>query len=392
MLKATSSRGEIDVLKADYYIAPTEIDLMVFEKLIPQDHYLRQVKAAIHFDPLRQLLADCYSPSLGRAALDPVRLLKLCFLQFHYQLSDREVIAGAQVNVAFRFFLDLSLDSPLPQPSLLTQFRARLGSQRFQQLFDEILHQARQHGLVKDRLRLKDATHVIANIAVPSTIRLVAQSRERLLAAARRFAPPVVAAHRQQAAEIRQATTDVKDAERLLQRVEHLRQIVAWAEPLAAASAPAATAAAVAELRTALDVAHKILADRQPQAQDKLLSLVDEEGGTGKHGDYYNGYLLDVSMDSDSELICAVEVLSANGDEAADIKPLIESEEAKQGNDIESVSVDEIGFRAEVLRELSEESGPHLTVYVPPYEWPGPVPGLFKPEDFLLDEQSQSLC
>jgi len=35
---------------------------------------------------------------------------------------------------------------------------------------------------------LKDATHIIANIAVPSTIRLVAEVRDQLLEALRPFA------------------------------------------------------------------------------------------------------------------------------------------------------------------------------------------------------------
>ncbi len=379
------------MLKPDYYIAPTDIDLLVFAKLIPADHYLRQLKAMIDFDSLRHLVADCYSPSMGRSAQDPVRLLKLNFLQFHYELSDREVIAEAQVNVAFRFFLDLALDSPLPTPPLLTQFRTRLGVERFQNLFDEILRQARHLGLVKDRLRLKDATHIIANIAVPSTIRLVASSRERLLAAAQPFAPEAVVAHQQRAIGIRQATADLKDQARLLQRVEQLREIVVWAEHWAAPPVGEPVGEATTELRAALDLAHKILADRQPQAQDKLLSLVDEQARTGKHGEYYNGYLLDVSLDADSELICAIEVLPANGDEAKDAQPLIESEEAAHGNDIKSLSMDAIGFRGEVLRELAVESGPQLTVYVPSYEWPGSVPGLFQPGDFQLDEPGEAL-
>ncbi len=91
------------------------------------------------------------------------------------------MLKHAQVNVAFRFFLDLSLESKLPSHGLLSQFRTRLGLERYQALFDEIVAQARSHGLVKDRLRLKDATHVIANIAVPSTLALIAQIRTRLL-------------------------------------------------------------------------------------------------------------------------------------------------------------------------------------------------------------------
>ena len=41
--------------------------------------------------------------------------------------------------------------------------------------------QARKRGLVKDRLRLTDATHIIGSIAVPRTLELLAQLRDRML-------------------------------------------------------------------------------------------------------------------------------------------------------------------------------------------------------------------
>ena len=112
------------MLKSDYYIEPTELDLLIFEQLVPPDHYLRQVKAVLDFEFVRPEVQDCYSQEMGRTAIDPVVMFKLEFLQHHYTLSDREVIAEAQVNVAFRYFLDLSVTSPLPVPSLLSQFRA----------------------------------------------------------------------------------------------------------------------------------------------------------------------------------------------------------------------------------------------------------------------------
>ena len=173
------------MLKERYYTDPTEVDQMVFAQLVPPDHYLRQVKRLIDFEPFRDLVKDCYSPAMGRTAEDPVRVMKLTFLQFHDNLADRDVMAAAQVNVAFRYVLDRSLTSRLPVPSLLSQFRMRLGMARYQALFDQVVTQARAYGLIRDRLRLKDATHVLANIAVPSTLRLVAQTRQRLLDAAR---------------------------------------------------------------------------------------------------------------------------------------------------------------------------------------------------------------
>src|SRR5216684_3324249 len=136
------------MLKESYYTEPTEMDTLVFAKLVPPDHYLRRVKQCIDFERCRDLVQDCDSSAMGRTAEDPVRKIKLGFLQCHDRLSDREVIAAAQVNVAFRFFLDLALESRLPVPSLLTQFRTRLGVERFTRVFNEILRQGRVQGLV----------------------------------------------------------------------------------------------------------------------------------------------------------------------------------------------------------------------------------------------------
>src|SRR5438093_11073209 len=218
------------MLKDNYDTEPPEIDTLVFEKRVPPDHSLRRVKQLIDFARFRDLVADCDSPAMGRTAHDPVRMIKLAFLQLHSTLSDREVIATAQVNVALRFLLDLSLESPLPVPSLLTQLRMRLGTERHQVLCDQLVTQAREYGLIRDRLRLKDATHVLANIAVPSTLRLVAQTRQRLFDTARPYAPEHVATDEAEAELVRQATADRPDMERLVARVVHLRAIVAWVD------------------------------------------------------------------------------------------------------------------------------------------------------------------
>jgi transposase len=381
------------MLKAEYYSAPTDLDRLIFAKLIPANHYLRRLKAALDFEPLRALVADCYAPGVGAPAEDPVRMLKLSLLQFQYDLSDSQVLRQAQVNVAFRFFLDLSVESPLPVPSLLSQFRTRLGEERFTRVFNDILRQARAQGLVKDRLRLKDATHLIANSAIPSAVRLVAQTREQVLTAAEGFAATEVAAPRAQVEGLRAATADLPEELRLLARVTHLRELVVWGEQwqqrlraAAAQSQPLVSNEQVAAFDAALELAHKVLNDREPEAQDKLLSLTDRDARTGKHGNYYNGYLLDVSMDADSELLCAVEVLPANGEEAANATQLIATEEHAQGNDVASLSLDRIGYRGDVLAELSEAAdGPQLTVYVPPIDWLPPAPELFQPEVFTLN-------
>ncbi len=173
-----------------------------------------------------------------------------------------------------------------------------------------------------------------------------------------------------------------------------MRALVVWGEQwqqrlrqAADGPHPVATAEQVAAFSAALEVAHKVLNDREPGATDKLLALTDSDARTGKHGDYYDGYLLDVSLEADSELICALDVLPANGDEGANAIPLIMSEEHVHGNDIASLSIDRIGYRGDLLATLSDDAnGPQLTVYVPPLEWLPPAPELFQPAAFLLND------
>jgi transposase len=376
------------MLKERYYTGPTEMDTLIFEKLVPPDHYLRRVKQCVDFERFRALVMDCYSPAMGRTAEDPVRMIKLEFLQFHYNLSDREVIAAAHVNVAFRYFLDLALESRLPVPSLLAQFRTRVGVERHRALFDQLVTQAREQGLVRDRLRLKDATHVLANIAVPSTLQLVAQTRQRLLEAARPYAPDRVAAEEAEAEHVRQATADLKDVDRLAHRVAHLRTIVGWADALQHDLGPLPAPPDQARLRfeAALALAHRVLADRdEPDKGDQVRSVVDPDARCGKHGAYFDGYLLDISVDADSERLTALNLLPGNGDEARDAQTLLEAEQRAQGNTVAAVSIDGIGWNGEVLRALSAPQGVGVEVYVPPPA-PEETP-LFPPAAFVLDAQ-----
>ena len=115
---------------------------------------------------------------------------------------------------------------------------------------------------------------------------------------------------------------------------------------------------------------------------NKLLSVHDPDARRGKHGEYYEGYLLDVAMDADSELITGVNVLPANGNEGADATHLIRQEEQAHGNDVEAISMEGAGFRGDLLRELTDPHGLNLEVFEPPS--PQPVDGQFQAEQFTL--------
>lgn len=366
--------------------APSEFDQQIYRTVVPPGHHLRKTLQVVSWNEFEELLAPYYSPDQGRPAESPVRMLKLEYLRYHYRLSDRQVIERATTDVAFRFFLQIAVRSRLPVPSSLSYFRGRLGVEGFRKVFGQVVGAARAQGLVKDRLRLKDASHVIADIAVPSTLALVAQARDKLLAAVEPFDPVRVEGERVNIELLRESAAGRKDEERLEARVTHLRELLAWVDELVPPE-DAETNRGWQTLVERCKMAHNILHDQEnPKAGDKTRSTVDPEARRAKHGDWYDGYLLDILMDADSEIITQINVLPANGGEAMDAVELVRQEEEAHGNDIESLSIDGAGFHGPLLRALEDPEDLAVNTFVPPKA--EPASDTFGPDDFVADAES----
>ena len=363
----------------------TEFDRQAFEAFVPADHFLRTALQEIPWGRFHEILAPYYSPDQGRPSDPPVLMLKLEYLRYHFNLSDRQVIERARTDLAFRYFLQVDVYHLLPDPSSLCLFRGRLGREGFHKVFHQVVGLAREQGLVKDRLRLKDASHVIAHVAVPATLALLAQARDKLLAAAEPFDAVRVEGERVNLELIRDRTDGQNNEQRLLARVTHLREILVWVAELPPPE-DASTNSIWQTLVQQRQIAHKILADQEnPQDGDRIISTVDPDARRGRHGEWYKGYLVDISMDADSELITQINVLPAGGDEAGDAVRLISQEEEAHGNDIEAMSIDGAGFNGRMLRELEDPQGLNVNTFVPPpQEKPTKT---FTPNDFVEDPE-----
>ena len=378
------------MLREEYYgVQLSEFDQQVFRALVPRVHPLRRALQAICWDDFYPLLTPYYCREKGQPAIYPLLMLKLEYLRYHFNLSDSQVIERSKTDTAFRYFLQIGVSEPLPVASLLSIFRGRLGREGFGNLFDKVIGMAREHGLVKDRLRLKDASHVIANIAVPSSLALVAQVRDKLLAAAEPFDAVRAEGERINVELVRERTQGQNNEQRLLARVTHLQEILAWVDELV----PPEDATADRHWQTLVEqrrLAHKILGEQEPPKQgDRTLSTVDPDARRGRHGDWYEGYLVDISMDADSELITQINVLPASGDEAADAVELIRQEESAHGNDVEALSIDGAGFNGRVLRELEDPQDLNVNTFVPPPKQKSPQ--TFTPDDFVEDAEQGCL-
>ncbi len=135
---------------------------IIYEELIPGDHLLRKLAAAVDFSFVSELVGDCYCPDNGRPSWDPLVLFKVVFLQFLYDLSDREVEDQINLHLACKWFAGLQPEETAPDHSTISRFRSRLGPEKFQEIFNDIIQRAREAGLVSDRLCIIDATHLQA--------------------------------------------------------------------------------------------------------------------------------------------------------------------------------------------------------------------------------------
>lgn len=352
----------------------SDADRSFYRMLLPREHPLLDALELIDWQAFVPELESYYCPHMGQPAIPPLLMLKLEFLRYFCRLSDREVIARSQTDILFRWFLQIPVRCKLPDASLLTKFRGRLGVEGFKKLFDRLVSYARDANLIRDRLRLKDATHVIDNVAVPTTLQLLAQLRARMLAVIAKLDPETAVGFEIQADLMRVETETAEDAVKLQARLDLVLDILGWIHQQPAP--PAGNDDPLwAKLQAVRELAEKITDDCvHPGKGHRTLSVVDSDTRRGKHGDFYDGYLLDVMIDPDSELITELELLPAGGDEAQDAVHLVEMEHATHGNQIEQLSIDGAGFNGKMLRQLEGDAesgvaGLGVDVIVPPRDF-----------------------
>lgn len=143
-----------------------ELEMVTLEELVPKDHLLRLIDRYIRFDFIREATSHLYCHDNGRPAIDPVVLFKMLFIGYLFGIrSERQLVKEIQVNVAYRWFLGMRLTDKVMDASTFSQNRRRRFSQGEieQTIFDGIVAQAIEHGLIGGRVFYTDSTHLKAN-------------------------------------------------------------------------------------------------------------------------------------------------------------------------------------------------------------------------------------
>ena len=142
-----------------------QMELVIMEQMVPEDHFLRKVDRAVDFSFIYDLCAPLYCADNGRPAIDPEILFRMLLVGYLYGIkSEARLEEEINYNIAYKWFCGLDLTDKAPDATTISQNRRR----RFrdnniaEEIFNEILRQCMAKGLVGGAILYTDSTHIKA--------------------------------------------------------------------------------------------------------------------------------------------------------------------------------------------------------------------------------------
>ncbi len=297
----------------------------LYGRIVPADHLLCKINQVVDLSFARRMLEDRYHPDIGRPAEDPEFMLRLCLLQYIYGDSDRQVVENARLNLAYKYFLGLAVDSEVPDYTSISYFRIqRLGEEKFRSVLEEIIRQCMGKGLVKGKRQIIDSTPVMADISSNSLSGLVRKCRENVL-------KTVAKQDKQVATKLGLQELQSGKQVRVTPTEEGLRQEMEAAGVLldgVTAELKKKRLTPNEELEKDLELLEKAVVDREEKAKDKLLSPVDPDARMGKKtSKVWPGYKAHILMEEESRIITGVKTTPANATDGSQLLPMITQQE-----------------------------------------------------------------
>ncbi|MFC2027118.1 IS1182 family transposase [Chloroflexota bacterium] len=359
----------------------------LYDRIVPEDHLLRKINQVVDFSFVREIVKDKYDPNMGKPAWDPEFMMKLCLLQYLYGDSDRRVVENARLNLAYKYFLGLSVDAEVPDDTTISYFRAkRLGEEDFRRVFEGIVQQCIDQGLVTGKRQIVDSTHVVADMAITSLTELVRLCRLNVLQS--------IAQHnRKTARKLGLNQTEMPRPDKYARKEEGLEQELERASALldgVTHELKKGTLKVTKDLQTHLDLLEKAVADREEGSKDRLVSPVDPDARMGrKESRRWAGYKGHVLMEEDSEIITAIETTPGNTNDGSQLKPLLKHQKTAHALIPEELSADKAYDTGENLESLV--SNGIIGTIALSRRGNNHHPELFSVEDFHYDADSDTL-
>lgn len=161
-----------------------QVEFVSLEQMVPANHLLRQIDAAIDFDRIYEFVGDLYCKDNGRPSIDPVVLFKIVLIQHIYGIrSLRRTLEEIEMNMAYRWFIGYPLNEQVPHFSTVSyNFKHRFNSASVEYVFRWVLKAAANEGYLDTEAIFVDGTHIKASA------NLKKQARKAVPKEAKRYA------------------------------------------------------------------------------------------------------------------------------------------------------------------------------------------------------------
>ena len=350
--------------------------------------------------------AELYCPDNGRNSVPPSLLATALLLQTHDKVSDDEAKQRADFDIRWKVALGIPVDERPFAKSTLQLFRAHLILyDKVRAVFQRSLQFARKTGYVKNR-RMKtalDTSYILGRGAVKDTYNLLADGIiqvVRALAALESKKPEVWAGERGLECyfgsslkgeanvnwdndKARRAFLQgiVADADRVLELARHAQGQLAEGDSRREGIVKAAVLLGQLLLQ---DVERKEdgAAIKEGVSRDRIVSVHDPEmrHGHKSSSNHFDGHKAAVVVDTDSQLITAVDVLPGNARDSAGALELVKQSEENIGVEVEE-TIGDCAYGDGATRQAFAEAERTLVAKVPGR----PDKAHFPKEDFKID-------
>lgn len=142
-----------------------QLEMVVMEELIPQDHPYRRLKSLIDFEKIQESV-EIIEAETGAIGFGKKRLVMCLILQFMEDLSDREFDRFIAENIAGKWFADFGIREKTPDYTTICKFRKALGCKRISRIFNEVKRQLQLKGYGAEVFTFVDATALTSKLSM----------------------------------------------------------------------------------------------------------------------------------------------------------------------------------------------------------------------------------
>lgn len=154
----------------------------LYDLIVPSDNLLRKINDLIDFSFIYDELVNKYCHNNGRTAESPVRMFKYLLLKTIYTISDVDVVERSRYDMSFKYFLDMSPEEDVINPSSLTKFRKfRLkDTDLLNLLISQTVSIAIEKGIIRSKSIIVDATHTLSRSNPHSALEVLRERSKQL--------------------------------------------------------------------------------------------------------------------------------------------------------------------------------------------------------------------